>query len=88
MQGLQLNSGDLERAAAFCLQQREQAKSKRGEDKMHRQRAKEQKRYGRTPNGQRVNMETLDRLVDLGMHGVELERPVAAEVREARALFC
>jgi hypothetical protein len=65
---------DKERAAALLLDRREKSSSRRAADAAERRCRREQRLYGKTADGKRVDMEIVEKLAQLGY-----ARHVAAE---------
>jgi hypothetical protein len=72
--GLRFCAGDCERAVGFIMEQRRLASERKDRQRTERKLRAEQRGYGRTPNGQRVDMQLMERLCLLGY-----DRPLAAE---------
>lgn len=71
---LRLCAMDTERAAALLLDLSEKSSSRRAADAAERRRRREQRLYGKTADGKRVDMELVEKLEQLGY-----TRHVAAE---------
>ncbi|CAI5931860.1 unnamed protein product [Closterium sp. NIES-64] len=63
---LRVAGGDVSRAAEFVILQRQRAAEKAEEDRWQRQMEREQRAYGRTPRGKKVDMRLLDELAAYG----------------------
>ncbi|CAI5499853.1 unnamed protein product [Closterium sp. Naga37s-1] len=71
---LRVAGGDVSRAAEFVILQRQREAEKAEEDRRQRRMEREQRAYGRTPRGKKVDMRLLDELAAYGF-----TRRVAAE---------
>ncbi|GJP40747.1 hypothetical protein CLOM_g405 [Closterium sp. NIES-68] len=71
---LRVAGGNVSRAAEFVILQRQRGAEKAEEDRRQRRLEREQRAYGRTPSGKKVDMRLLEELVTYGF-----ARPVAAE---------
>ncbi|CAI5956384.1 unnamed protein product [Closterium sp. NIES-65] len=63
---LRVAGGDVSRAAEFVILQRQREAEKAEEDRRQRRMEREQRAYGRTPRGKKVDMRLLDELAAYG----------------------
>ncbi|CAI5501775.1 unnamed protein product [Closterium sp. Naga37s-1] len=84
---LRVAGGDVSRAAEFVILQRQREAEKAEEDRKQRRMEREQRAYGRTPHGKKVDMRLLDELAAYGfMRRVAAEALRQSENHHQRAL--